>query len=212
MALLKSYCSHDVPAATQAGLGYEIAANPIAGTNRPNEPPSRSRVLAEGELAKLWTSLPADAFGDIVRLLILTAQRREEIGGLRWEEVDFARGAIVLPPERLAILAAQPRRGTFVFGNGRRYASWSDPKATLDSRAGLTGWRLHDLRRTAATRMAELGTLPHIIEAVLNHVSGHRAARGVGALGVITSRQSLNDGRPACLRIISLCCLTFATV
>ena len=72
---------------------------------------------------------------------------------------------------------------TFVFGNGRRYASWSDPKATLNSRAGLTGWRLHDLRRTAAARMAELGTLPHITEAVLNHVSGHRAARGVGALG-----------------------------
>jgi hypothetical protein len=50
-----------------------------------------------------------------------------------------------------------------------------DPKAALDSRAGLMGWRLHDLRRTAATRMAELSTLPHVIEAVLNHVSGHRA-------------------------------------
>ena len=170
--------------------GYEIAANPVAGTNRPSEPPSRSQVLADGELAKLWASLSADAFGDIVRLLILTAQRREEIGGLRWEEIDLARGAIVLPPERtknrrthelplssaaLAILAAQPRRGPFVFGNGRRYANWSDPKAALNSRAGQTGWQLHDLRRTAATRMAELGTLPHVIEAVLNHVSGHRA-------------------------------------
>jgi hypothetical protein len=62
-----------------------------------------------------------------------------------------------------------------VFGNGRRYANWSDPKASLDARTGLTGRRLHDLRRTAAPRMAELGTLPHVIEAVLNHVSGHRA-------------------------------------
>jgi integrase len=119
--------------------GYEIAANPVAGTNRPNEPPSRSRVLADGEPANIWASLSADAFGDIVRLLVLTAQRREEIGGLRWEEVDLARGAIVLPPERtknrrthelplssaaLAILAAQPRRGPFVFGNGRRCANW----------------------------------------------------------------------------------------
>jgi integrase len=170
--------------------GYEIPANPVAGTNRPSEPPSRSRVLADGELAKLWSALGEDQFSEIVRLLVLTAQRREEIGGLRWEEVDFARGVIVLGPERtknrrthelplsgsaLAILAAQPRRGPFVFGNGRRYANWSDPKSALDARAGLTGWRLHDLRRTAATRMAELGTLPHVIEAVLNHVSGHRA-------------------------------------
>ena len=80
--------------------GYEIAANPVAGTNRPTEPPSRARVLADGELATIWASLSADAFGDIVRLLILTAQRREEIGGLRWEEIDLNRGAIVLPPER----------------------------------------------------------------------------------------------------------------
>jgi integrase len=170
--------------------GYEIAANPVAGTNRPTEPPSRSRVLADDELATIWASLSTNAFGDIVRLLVLTAQRREEIGGLRWEEIDLARGAMVLPPERtknrrthelplsdsaMAILIRQPRRGPFVFGNGRRYANWSDPKAALDSRTGVTGWRLHDLRRTAATRMAELGTLPHVIEAVLNHVSGHRA-------------------------------------
>ena len=63
------------------------------------------------------------------------------------------------------------RRPTAMKGVRRGY----DPKAALDSRAGLMGWRLHDLRRTAATRMAELSTLPHVIEAVLNHVSGHRA-------------------------------------
>ena len=89
--------------------------------------------------------------------------------------------------------AAQPRRGPFVFGNGRRYANWSDPKAALDARAGLTGWRLHDLRRTAATRMAELGTLPHVIEAILNHVSGHRA----GVAGIYNRATYANEMREA---------------
>ena len=130
----------------------------------------------------------------------------------RLEEIDLARGAIVLPPERtrnrrthelplsdsaMAILAAQPRRGPFVFGNGRRYANWSDPKAALDSRAGLTGWRLHDLRRTAATRMAELGTLPHVIEAVLNHVSGHRA----GVAGIYNRATYAKEMREALERL-----------
>ena len=97
----------------------------------------------------------------------------------------------------MAILAAQPRRGPFVFGNGRRYANWSDPKAALNSRAGLTGWRLHDLRRTAATRMAELGTLPHVIEAVLNHVSGHRA----GVAGIYNRATYAKEMREALERL-----------
>jgi integrase len=80
--------------------GYEIAANPVAGTNRPEEPPSRARVLTDPELTTLCSALPVGQFGDIVRLLILTAQRREEIGCLRWKEVDLARAVIVLPPER----------------------------------------------------------------------------------------------------------------
>ena len=169
--------------------GYEIASNPVSGTNVPAEPTSRARVLSDGELAELWSALGPDQFGDILRLLVLTAQRREEIGALRWEEIDFVRGVIVLGPERTknkrqhevplaprakAILARQPRQWPWVFGNARRsYTNWGEPKSRLP---GLTApWRLHDLRRTAATGMAELGTLPHVIEAVLNHVGGHRA-------------------------------------
>jgi integrase len=67
-----------------------------------------------------------------------------------------------------------------VFTSGANgYLGWSNCKVTLDTRIAAKGtvepWRLHDLRRTAATRMAELGVLPHVIEAVLNHVSGHKA-------------------------------------
>jgi integrase len=80
--------------------------------------------------------------------------------------------AVPLSPIAAAILERQQRNSEFVFGNK---ASWSDAKARLDARLPIAPWRLHDLRRTCATGMAELGVAPHVIEAVLNHVSGHKA-------------------------------------
>jgi integrase len=162
-------------------------------------------VLTQAELAELWAALPEGDFGEIVRLLILSGQRREEIGGLRWSEVDLDRGLIVLPPERTknlrqhevplstqarAIIERQPKRKgrDFIFGIGKAgFSGWSKSKERLDQallrkrrerdrRAKpLPSWRLHDLRRTAATQMAELSVLPHIVEVALNHVSGHKA-------------------------------------
>jgi integrase len=130
--------------------------------------------------------------------LALTGQRREEIGSLRWQEVNFDNALITLPAERtkngkphdlplsppaLAILTARPRRAgrDYVFGTGANgYLGWSSYKLALDARiagkGAISPWRLHDLRRTVSTRMHdELGIAPHIVEAVLNHVSGHRA-------------------------------------
>ena len=181
-----------------------IDANPVTGTGKADEGPSRDRTLTHAELTVVLNALNADPphtvgpgrphsgpwpFCDIIRLLVLTAQRRAEIGDLRWSEIDWERGLIVLPPERSKnnrqhelpmssqvrlILEHQPRQGEFVFG--RKFTSWGNAKASLDRRLnGMPEWRLHDLRRTTATMMAELGTLPHIIEAILNHVSGHRA-------------------------------------
>jgi integrase len=165
--------------------------NPVAGTGKADEGGSRERVLTDDELGAICRNLGEDQFSDIVRLLILTGQRREEIGGLRWSEVHKDR--IVLPPSRTknrrqhevplspqarSIIARQLRRDNreLVFGVGQGgFSGWSDAKAALDERVGLSEWHLHDLRRTAATGMAELGVLPHIIEAILNHVSGHRA-------------------------------------
>jgi integrase len=171
-----------------------LEVNPVAGTGKADEGNGRERTLTEAELTTVLRALGQDQFSDIVRLLILTGQRREEIGGLRWSEVDFERNLIVLPPDRTknrrqhelpistqvrAVLERQPRRNgrDLVFGVGAGgYSGWSDSKADLDARAKLKAdWRLHDLRRTAATMMAELSVLPHIIEAILNHVSGHRA-------------------------------------
>jgi len=195
-----------------------IEANPVEGTTKADENGPRERVLSPAELAEVWTVLGNNDFSNIVRLLILTGQRREEIGGLRWSEVDFERGLIVLPSERTknkrqhevplspqarALLEVRHRalmkggvscvspRGRSdaspVFGEGQGgFAGWSYSKAKLDERiakqreAGaakpMPKWTLHDLRRTAAVTMADkLGVLPHIVDAILNHMSGHRS-------------------------------------
>ena len=166
----------------------------MQGTGKADEGNSRDRVLTQEELRKLWHSLGDGHFADIVRLLLLTGQRRTEIGGLTWPEVDLERKLIVLAPERtknrrrhevplstqaLAILERQPRRNSteFVFS---KYMGWYAAKAKLDQRARIAPWRLHDLRRSAATYLGELGVLPHVIEQALNHVSGHK--RGVAGI------------------------------
>ncbi len=170
--------------------------NPVTGTYKADETP-RDRVLSDAELSLIWRSLRDDNYGDIVRLLVLTGQRRKEIGSLRWSEIDFDRALIVLPaervkngrphsvplsPEALRILegrCAKHRSNTrtdFLFGKAG-FTGWSECKDRLDEALGATvkPWRLHDIRRTVATGMAELGVLPHIVEACLNHISGHKA-------------------------------------
>jgi integrase len=207
-----------------------LEASPVTGTAKADEGGPRERVLTQAELAEVWAALPQDQFGDIVRLLILTAQRREEIGSLHWSEVDLDRAVITLPPSRTknrrqheiplspeasailkalaptttSVVAIRPKR-EFIFGIGKGgFSGWSDCKARLDARiaqqrkeAGakpMASWRLHDLRRTAATLMAEkLGILPHIIEAVLNHVSGAKS----GIAGVYNRATYANDMRNA---------------
>ena len=77
--------------------------------------------------------------------------------------------------------------------SGAVFSGWSKSKARLDRRCGVSGWTLHDLRRTAATGMAELGVAPHVIEAVLNHASGHKA----GVAGVYNQARYANETRRA---------------
>ena len=189
-----------------------LDANPVAGTAKADEGGSRERVLTPDELKKLWRSLGEDPFSNVVRLLLLTAQRRNEIGKLAWSEVDLARRLIMLPAERvkngrdhtvplsaqaLAILEQLPRRNSsdYVFGK-RGFAKWDHAKKQLDQRAGIAPFRLHDIRRSAATGMAELGTLPHIVEAVLNHVSGHKA----GVAGTYNRAKYTDEMRSALQR------------
>jgi integrase len=133
-----------------------IDNTPVAWTER-REEVSRARVLTDAELREIWAALKDDAYGDILRLLLLTGARREEVGGLRRSELDLARALITLPPERvknkrehtialtapaLAILKARApliyddgSSCDLVFGRGKRgFADWQGSKADLDER------------------------------------------------------------------------------
>jgi integrase len=167
-------------------------ANPVINTeSRASKP--RERVLSDPELIAVWRACGDDHFGKIVKLLILTAARRTEVGGMCWSELDdsgnwtipAARSkndrahTLPLPQAALDIIASVPLvldRDQLFGGRGAHgYANWNKAKRLLDERSGVSDWLLHDLRRTAATRMADIGVQPHIIEAILNHYSGHRA-------------------------------------
>jgi integrase len=170
-------------------------SNPIIGTNVQEEKP-RERVLTDAELAAIWKAAPDDDYGRIVKLLMLTGQRRDEIGALRWSEIDFDAKLIALSSTRtkngiehriplsgeaIAILKGCVRHRDLLFGLGPNgFAAWSRKKLELDRACNIKGWTIHDLRRTAATGIADLGVQPHVIEAVLNHISGHKA--GVGGI------------------------------
>jgi integrase len=168
-------------------------ANPVIGTNDPDPQTSRDRVLSDAELAAIWNNCGDDDFGRAVKLLMLTGCRRDEIGSLRWSEINLDAGTITisaartkngrahtlaLPGMALDIIRTISRRGDrdFIFGtSGGGFSRWSAHTAALRQRLGeMKPWWLHDLRRSTATGMAEIGIQPHIIEAVLNHVSGHK--------------------------------------
>jgi integrase len=177
-------------------MGNGLAeVNPIIGTLKPQDAEPRSRVLSDEELAAIWRASGNDAYGRMIKLLILTGARRGEVGGMRWSELDLDRTIWTIPPQRtknkkphtlplmpatLDIIAGVPRRVSrdHLFGTrsavGLRH--WH-AKGALDRRLGAAvgPWRLHDIRRSVATRMADLGIMPHVIEAVLNHHSGHRS-------------------------------------
>jgi integrase len=204
-------------------LGEGLAEqNPVVGTNRPNGSKPRERVLdgvlKEGDESKLkslpelraiWRAAGSDDYGRIVRLLILTACRREEIGGLRWSEVNPGNRMIALPAERAkngrahdiplsdfawSLLPERKGDSEFVFGT-KGFSAWSFFKRALDERlAGkVEPFTLHDLRRTTATRLADLGVQPHIIEVVLNHAGGHRS----GVAGVYNKATYAKEVRNA---------------
>ena len=90
----------------------------------------------------------------------------------------------------------------FIFGEGKGpFQGWSKARASLERRLALlrpagSPWRLHDIRRTVATRIAELGVQPHVIEAVLNHISGHKA----GVAG-ISNRAHYGAEKPRALEL-----------
>lgn len=163
--------------------------NPVAGTNLQASNGPRERSLSDAEAAAIWLAAPENDYGRILKLLLLTGCRRGEIGWLRWPEIDLeVARTITIPKERakngrehvvplcdaaVEIIKAIPRRDReLVFGVGAGgYAGWAKGKIALDKAVQLKEpWTLHDLRRTVRTGMGMLGVLPHVAEAVLNHL------------------------------------------
>jgi integrase len=177
-----------------------IEYNPAVRLKAPAPKPSRSRVLDESELRRLFEAMqdePARRQA-IVRTALCTAARRGDILGMKWAELDgdvwtlpAARSKngrehrIPLVPSVKAAIEALPRDGEFVFHSHRSRKRIGQPgQSTLVSnwfppacrRAGIEGARFHDLRRTAATMMNKIGIDPIIIERCLNHVQQGVAA------------------------------------
>jgi integrase len=121
--------------------------------------------------------------------LALTGQRREEVAQVNWEELDLASQSWTLPASRtkngkphivhlskeaIAVLMRMPKLGKFVFSlsGTKPFQTFSAAKRELDKLSQVTGWRLHDLRRTCVSGMARLGVAPHVADKVLNHQTG----------------------------------------
>ena len=186
-----------------------LSASPCVGIKMPAQP-TRSRVLTDDELVKVWRAaeLIGYPFGIIVMLLILTGQRRSEIGSLRWNYIH--QDKITLPPEAtkngrehsfplspftnrllgLCLTSTTPSSKSstdspsllFPAKNQpeRPFSGWSKSHASLLKLSGTSDWTLHDLRRTFSTKMAFLKVRQEVTEKLLNHVSG--SISGVAAI------------------------------
>jgi integrase len=195
-----------------------IEASPMADLPKPAAPKARERVLSDAELAAVWEAAERVGwpFGPVVKLLILTGARRNEIAALRWSEIHGDR--IELAGERMkageahmiplssaavTIIEGLSRiaKCDFVFTTtGQTHVSgWSRSKELLDRAAAeiagqpLPEWRLHDIRRTVATGLQRLGMRLEAIEAVLGHTGGSRA----GIVGVYQRHSFTDEKRTA---------------
>jgi integrase len=192
-----------------------LEVSPCAGVKPPASHKSRERVLSEEELAAVWrASLDLGyPFGHLVGLLLLTAQRRGEVAGLRWSELDITERTWAIPKERTknnrahivplssvaeCLVGSLPKlNDELVFpsrgSEERTFSGFSKSKRRLDEIAGVVGWTLHDLRRSVATHLARLGVLPHVVERILNHTTGTLG----GVAGIYNRFQYLPEMRAA---------------
>lgn len=177
-----------------------LEASPAEGIEKPNAETERDRVLDMAELKRVWDAagLMGFPFGQFVRMLALTGQRRTEVAAARWADIDLdaatwtlgkadtksdRKHLVPLSAPAVELLRALPRFGPYVFTtDGETHLSgFAKGKARLDAFIAAGGdmiepWTLHDLRRSAATHMVRLGVLEEVVGRVLNH-----APKGVTA-------------------------------
>ena len=178
-----------------------LEVSPIAGLPLPSPEVPRDRVLNDAELKALWEACEGvgSVFGPIVRLLILTGARRDEVAGIRWLELDLEAKTWTLPRERAknntehviplseqalvvlnGLIPDKRKDGLLFTTTGETPVSgFSKPRARLDAMMRkqlgtqpVLHWTFHDIRRSVASGLARLGQPVHVTEAVLNHRSG----------------------------------------
>jgi integrase len=199
-----------------------VPSNPFAELPMPSSTTKRERVLSDEEAGAIWRAageapLP---YGAIVRLLMLTGQRREEVAGMTWAELSQDLATWTIPatrtkngiphlvplsqPARELLHALSPRdvqgahqrvKMALVLPGerGTPFSGWSKAKSALDTASGVSDWWLHDLRRTLATGLQRLGVRLEVTEAVLNHLSGSRA----GVVGIYQRHDWAEEKRAA---------------
>jgi integrase len=213
-----------------------VSVNPALDLHKPKPSRARERVLNSkldvrraDEIRWFWKAADklSEPYGALLKLLLLTGCRRDEIAELTGDEVsdDLAtlrlpgkrvknhRGfEVYLPPLARDLLAGAKRfagcRFWFSTNGQTPVASWSKAKRDLDAAMlrlarqehgdeyQIEAWRIHDLRRTCATGMHGIGIAPHIVEAALNHISGHKA----GVAGVYNQEQYSAEKKAAWAR------------
>ena len=189
--------------------------NPTVGIKKPTKEKPRARTLSDDELAAVWHACaglgyPAQQF---VRMLILTGQRRDDVRLMQWSEIDLDRRDWTIPAERYkgdrahliplteamaAMLEDMPfrDRAGYVFspsGGAKPYGNVVRTKREIDKEAGVTGWTLHDLRRTLRTGLSRLGVRPDISERAIGHAVG-------GALGQVYDTHEYRTEKLAALQ------------
>lgn len=175
-----------------------IDASPAAGVVAPTKELSRDRVLSRVEIRAIMKAATQMGypFGTIAQLLFLTAQRRDEVAGMRWSEIDFDNSVWTLPGERTKngnahdvhlsrsasqLLANTPRFAAndagscdlvFTTTGTSSVSGFSKAKRQLDELSGVADWRIHDIRRTVVTEMSKISVPVHVADKILNHRSG----------------------------------------
>ena len=173
----------------------------------------RQEVLKDPDLSKVWKAAVSmgDPFGSLIQFLILTGQRLREAANMTWDEVDMAQKLWTIPASRMksrqvqevplapmALALLNELRSTtgFVFtttGGKRPISGFSKYKARLDLLSGVSGWRIHDLRRTMRTNISSLPVEEKVRELVIAH--------GKKGLSRVYDQHEYRDEKARCFRL-----------
>jgi integrase len=170
----------------------------------------RSRILNDAEIRAVWQAADsAGSYGALVKLLLVCGQRLDKVRTMRWSDIapdgtwtirtetreKGNAGSLKLPKLALDVIEAQPRLASndhiFAGHRGAQFFKW-DRKDALDKTSGVTGWRIHDLRRTSRSLLSRAGVRPDIAEKVLGHAAGN--------IESIYDRHSYSEEKAAALR------------